>query len=395
MKEEMDKIEVLYDKEANPWQRRILQNKFWGLYRTPDVVGMIRPEWKEKNQLDLNLYALQINDKVILATSAEIFTRTGQQMLEPFSDKKPLLVTVANECISYIPTDEERVRGGYEPSVSVVAPGSPDTLIQSAHKFLARIYGKSMEIKKEYCGTSDSEISEKKINRKHVLQGEIDGIDTYYIELFKDNPYLIKPGQNSISLYLITHGRGIIKQGVRQFEVNGLNLFVPSILEEASVLANNSDFGMLEIVIKLTETEYQLLKQQQDKLPYFVDYTQCRQYKEAIKSEKTISRMILPENIIPRLCIGSVETSGPDKVGAHSHPMLEQLFYGLKMNNCVVRADGIETTFKENTLLHIPLGSRHGVVVEEGKILNYIWMDLFRSQEDMGYIRDNHIMKDE
>ena len=105
--------------------------------------------------------------------------------------------------------------------------------------------------------------------------------------------------------------------------------------------------------------------------------------------------MILPENIVPRLCIGSVETSGPDEVGAHTHPMLEQLFYGLKMNNCIVRADGIEAAFKENTLLHIPLGSRHGVVVEEGKILNYIWMDLFRSQEDMGYIRDNHIMKDE
>ena len=100
-----------------------------------------------------------------------------------------MLVTIANECISYIPTDEERERGGYEPSVSVVAPGSPDTLIQSAHKFLARIYGRSMEIKKEYCGISDSEISEKKINRKQVLQGEIDGINTYYIELFKGQSF--------------------------------------------------------------------------------------------------------------------------------------------------------------------------------------------------------------
>ena len=74
--------------------------------------------------------------------------------------------------------------------------------------------------------------------------------------------------------------------------------------------------------------------------------------------------------------------------------MLEQLFFGLKMNDCTVTADGIEATFKENTLLHIPLGSRHGVVVKEGNMLNYIWMDLFRSQEDMGYIKENHIMKD-
>ncbi len=269
-----------------------------------------------------------------------------------------------------------------------------DTLIHSAHKSLSTIYGRPLEIKKEYCGKSDSEIAKKKTDRKSVLQGEIDGIDTYYLELFKDDPYLIKPRQNSVSLYLITHGKGIITQGVRQFEVNGLNLFVPSIMEEASVLADTGDFGMLEIVIRLTSAEYQSLKQKQNKLPYFVDYKQCRQYKEAIKSEKTISRMILPEDIIPRFCMGSVETCGPDTVGAHSHPMLEQLFYGLKSNDCIVKADGIKTAFKENILLHIPLGSRHGVDVEEGKILNYVWMDLFRSEEDMGYIKENHIMKD-
>lgn len=254
--------------------------------------------------------------------------------------------------------------------------------------------GIPLEIKKEYCGKSDSEISKNKINRKSVLQGEINGINTYYLELFKDKPYLIKPAQDSVSLYLITHGKGIITQGVRQFEANGLNLFVPSIMEEASVLADTGDFGMLEIVIRLTSAEYQLLKQKQNKLPYFVDYTRCRQYKEAIKSQKTISRMILPEDIIPRFCMGSVETCGPDKVGAHSHPMLEQLFYGLKGNDCIVKADGIKAAFKENILLHIPLGSRHGVDVEGGKFLNYIWMDLFRSQEDMEYIKENHIMKD-
>jgi len=394
MKEEMGRIEALYDKETHPQQKRILQDKFWGVYRTPEVHGMVRPAWKERKQIDMNLCALRINDKVIIASLGELFTRTGKQMIQPFSDKMPLLVTVANECISYIPTDEERKKGSYESGVSIVASGTSDTLIQSSHKLLSAIYGRPLEIKKDYCGKSDSEIFEKKINRKVVLQGEIIGINTYYVELFKDDPYLIKPRQDSVSLYLITHGKGIITQGISQFEVNGLNLFVPAIMEEASVLADKGDFRMLEIIIRLTSTEYQLLKQQQNKLPYFVDYTQCRQYKEAIKSEKTISRMILPEDIIPRFCMGSVETSGPDKVGAHSHPMLEQLFYGLKGNDCIVKADGTEAIFKENVLLHIPLGSRHGVDVEEGKILNYVWMDLFRSQEDMGYIKENHIMKD-
>jgi len=272
--------------------------------------------------------------------------------------------------------------------------GTPDTLTQSSHKLLTNTYNKSMEIKKEYCGIKGSEISEKKLNRKPVLQGEIKGINTCYIELLKDRSFKYKPEQNSVSVFLITHGKGIIRQGDSQFEVNGVNLFVPSALEEASVLANNGNLGMLEIIIRLTENELQFFKEQKNKLPYFVDYTKCPQYTEAIKSEKTINRMILPENIVPRFCIGSVETSGPDEVGAHSHPMLEQLFFGLTKNNCLVIADGTVTPFGENILLHIPLGSTHKAIVEEGKILNYVWMDLFRSQEDMGYIRDTHIMKE-
>ncbi len=274
------------------------------------------------------------------------------------------------------------------------ASGTTGTIVQSEQKLSERIEDRSREIKKEYCGIKASDVSEERLNRKLVLQEEIKGIDTYYLELFKDRSFLYKPGQNSISVFLITHGRGIIKQGNSQFEVNGVNLFVPSVLEEASFSADSGKLEILEIIVRVNESELQSFIQQQNKLPYFADYTKCSQYKESIKSEKTISRMILPEDLVPRFCMGSVETSGPDEVGAHKHPMLEQLFFGLTNNNCIVTADGTKATFGEDTLLHIPLGSTHGVIVEEGKILNYIWMDLFRSQEDMGYIKENHIMQE-
>lgn len=137
----MDELEAEYDKESNPMQRRILQNKFWGLYRASGSQNMIRPEWKEKNQLDINLFALQLNDKVILATQGEIFNRIGKEMIKPYSENKPILVSIANEYVSYIPTDEERQHGGYESSVSIVKPGSPELLVKSSHKLLERIYG--------------------------------------------------------------------------------------------------------------------------------------------------------------------------------------------------------------------------------------------------------------
>jgi hypothetical protein len=137
---EMDRIEAMFDEEKNPEERRKLQNQFWGLYRTSGVHRMVRPEWKEQGALVLTLYAVKLNDQVLLATQGEIFNRIGKLMLEPYKKFDPVLVSIANEYVSYLPTDEERVKGGYESSVSIMTPGSPDILIQSAHKLLERIY---------------------------------------------------------------------------------------------------------------------------------------------------------------------------------------------------------------------------------------------------------------
>ena len=48
-------------------------------------------------------------------------------------------------------------------------------------------------------------------------------------------------------------------------------------------------------------------------------------------------------------------------------------------------------TFFERQLLHIPLGSNHGVEVHEGKTLRYIWIDLFKHQKGMEWIAQEHV----
>lgn len=137
---EMAVLEKRFDAEEDPEERRILQNRFWGLYRTPWNHEMVRPEWKKEGCLSLNLYALKLNDQVLMATQGEIFNEIGKKMLEPYEDHHPVLVSIANEYVSYLPTDEERLKGGYEPSVSIVVPGSPEVLINASHRLLARIY---------------------------------------------------------------------------------------------------------------------------------------------------------------------------------------------------------------------------------------------------------------
>ena len=121
--------------------------------------------------------------------------------------------------------------------------------------------------------------------------------------------------------------------------------------------------------------------------PYVKRFSECTPYKEAIKSPKTVSRTLLPENIVPRMAVGTVETTGPDRVAPHQHPMLEQLFLGLKGNDCILTADAARVAFPPLSILHIPLGSLHGVEVAEGKRLYYVWMDFFGKKEGQEWLK--------
>jgi hypothetical protein len=121
--------------------------------------------------------------------------------------------------------------------------------------------------------------------------------------------------------------------------------------------------------------------------PYVKKFGDCPAYREAIKSPKTVSRALLPENYVPRMAVGTVETTGPDTVGLHRHPMLEQLFLGLKDNDITVSADEAKADLKAFSILHIPLGSNHGAEVATGKKLYYLWMDFFVSKEGQEWLK--------
>ncbi len=120
---------------------------------------------------------------------------------------------------------------------------------------------------------------------------------------------------------------------------------------------------------------------------YFTQFEDCESYTEKIKSPNTVSRTVLPANIIPRVSLGTVEAPGPDEVGAHKHGMLDQLFLGLATNDVVVHADGASAPFKEFSLLHIPIGSSHGVSVGDNKTMYYLWMDFFLTKEGQEWLK--------
>ena len=221
----------------------------------------------------------------------------------------------------------------------------------------------------------------------HLLPGTIEGVETKYYLLEKSTSFSPARYPNRGHVFLFIRGTGESQNGGDIFSFGEIAALCAPGTGPITIKATSEPIEFLEILIDLPEHEAAPLRAQ---VPSFVLYSQCEPYSEAIKSPKTINRTIVPANTIPRFCMGSVETAGPDTVGAHSHPMLEQLFFGLPGNACLVTADGSEAVFGEGMLLHIPLGSWHGVRVEAGNRLHYVWMDFFKSEEDVTYIREQH-----
>ena len=220
-----------------------------------------------------------------------------------------------------------------------------------------------------------------------LLRGAIAGVETTYYR--QEEGIRVSPARdpNRGQVFLFHRGTGEAHSGGRTFKFSEIAALCVPGTTPISITATKAPVEYLEILIDLQVQEAALPRAQG---PFFRLYSHCEAYAEAIKSPKTISRTIVPAKMLPRFCMGSVETFGPDTVGAHAHPMLEQLFWGLSANACVVTADGTEVAFGDGVLLHIPLGSWHGVRVEEGRRLHYVWMDFFGSEEDLTYIQEQH-----
>ena len=160
-------------------------------------------------------------------------------------------------------------------------------------------------------------------------------------------------------------------------------------VDEAVYVTARKDAKLLELCHWLEPEEFASVLCSKD-LPYSLAYADAHTYTEDCKSPKTTSRILVPQRLIPRFAMGSVETYGKDLIARHTHPMLEQFFFGLEENNCIALIDNLQYPFTGNMLLHIPLGSDHGVYLEEAHACHYLWMDFLLNEEALLYMDEAH-----
>lgn len=191
-------------------------------------------------------------------------------------------------------------------------------------------------------------------------------------------------------VWLLVAGKGSMQAKDSQYAVAGETIArAPQGWDWKITASDGETMQLVRVRRKLTAVDFEELKKfpefQQE--PLVKAFKDCTPYGEAIKSPKTVSRTLLPENYVPRMAMGTVETTGPDAVAPHRHAMLEQLFLGLKGNDITVTADAERASLGEFMILHIPLGSFHGAQVKEGKHLHYVWMDFFADKAGQEWLK--------
>ncbi|CAK7042191.1 MAG: hypothetical protein ENTB_02069 [Enterocloster aldenensis] len=223
-----------------------------------------------------------------------------------------------------------------------------------------------------------------------LMNQEIRGTRVCYHQMKKGEQKTCKPWGNGISILILCRGKVSFDNAEKHFDGTRKSVFVGH-PDTDTLITCREEAGILELIRYLSGPERQQLSQSRD-FPYFRVCDEAQRYLEEGKSEKTISRMLIPQRLIPRFAMGSVESHDEDMIKKHSHPMLEQYFFSFEDNNCSILINDGRYPYGGNTLLHIPLGSDHGILSEQGQSIHYIWMDFLFGDDGLTYMDEVHHM---
>lgn len=222
-----------------------------------------------------------------------------------------------------------------------------------------------------------------------MLVGAIAGATVNHYSLPKGEMACFAPQEDLLRIMFVLNGAVTFSIDDIHYPYADRVAFVPSTQQNLTIKAD-ADLSFLEIQWALSEKDIAQLNDSDAEFPIRQIYSESEQYKDYFKSDKTISRSIIGQHLLPRFCMGSVESYGFDRVEPHAHPLLDQFFYSFPENDIELLIDDQRHPMAGNTLLHIPLGSNHGVEVREGKKMHYLWIDFIFDEKGVAYLDEVH-----
>ncbi len=233
--------------------------------------------------------------------------------------------------------------------------------------------------------------SESVTQSAQILNGEIAGADTYYHTVAAGEALNIEAKPSAYHVLFMTDGKASFSSGADAGTLIEVRSLYAAGMGEAVTIKAEADTYLFEIEMHANDDDVAKAAKYATKFPIVQKYDECEQYWDTSKTQKTINRIILEQENIPRLAMGSVESIGPDYVIPNNHPTVDQLFFTFPENETELIINDEKMDLGGNILLHIPLGADHGSDVADGKHMHYIWCDFLLEEECVEYLKEEHI----
>lgn len=193
--------------------------------------------------------------------------------------------------------------------------------------------------------------------------------------------------QDKMQIFAFTGGNGMVKSGTKIFVIDEKSVFIPDFDKEAvEVTAGDTDLEFIRITGPMNDTDRRQMNNCQYVLPRFVKFSQVIQYTERFTQEsgaKVKQHSVIAGRHLGRYTMGWVIGKGPDFVGQHTHPTLEQWYFMLDGADFTYDAGDTSIAVEAGDVSFTPHGTSHGSTCEENGFIHYIWFELNRAWDEI------------
>ncbi len=239
---------------------------------------------------------------------------------------------------------------------------------------------KAREIKFEYAdGYAETEI----------LAGTCPGIKICKCKLQagKEKKLEVFGEDEKMQLLFFTTKSGVLKSGNTIYEIDDQAVFIPDFdRQDVVLIAGDEEVQFIRITGPMTEVDHRQMKNCQYVLPRFVRLRESIEYTERFTQEsgsKVVSHSIIAGRHLGRYTMGWNIGAGPDFIGQHTHPTLEQWYFMIDGSQFNYLAGGNVIPVEEGDISFTPHGTSHGSECTEDGYINYVWFELNRAWEEL------------
>ena len=212
--------------------------------------------------------------------------------------------------------------------------------------------------------------------KMELLPGSFPGVYNYKCYLKAGCTVSPEKYADKSAVYCFTSGTGYVATQKWARNITELSFFVADFDNSDFAIHAATDMEFLCLVMDMDVEDKKAQEACHTTLPFFVSFSECREYTQDCKGPHTRSWQVLYKGEIGRNLMGVVKAVGEGTV-EKGHPAVDQWNYGLDNADFTLTVEDERVAHRAGDWSFVPAGLDHSLTAEPGKEVAYIWFERF------------------